>query len=328
MLGTLSPPDPAWPGVSIVIPTWNGLPLLREYLPSVCQAVEAYPGPCECLIVDDGGTDATATELPGLFPQVRLLRRERNEGFGAAVTAGLAAAVHPWVLLLNNDIRVPADFLRPLAEHFRPEADSKDLFAVVALQINQATNDKINPPVDGCRELRFVRGELALMLPTSPLRKDDPARPTALANGGCTLFSRAKVAALGGLCPLFNPFYYEDAELSVQALRRGWKIVCEPRSIVWHRPNSTTLQHPTPVSVTAVRNAFFFQWMLLDEAAHWVRHLFWILPRVCSRALRGESAQARGFWRALASWRLVRQARAVRGQGASRTLGELLAKSK
>ena len=81
------------------------------------------------------------------------------------------------VLLLNNDIRVKRDFLLPLAERFRPAPSGQeaDLFAVVSLQINPATDDLVNPPFDGCRALRFQGGELRLpMHRQSGYRRESP----------------------------------------------------------------------------------------------------------------------------------------------------------
>ena len=318
---------PVWPGISVVIPTWNGLPLLAEHLPSVRAALEGYPGPWECLVVDDGGTDATARELPTLFPAARYVPRERNEGFAAAANTGFAAARHQWVLLLNNDIRVDRDFLLPLAERCRaaPVGEADGLFAVVSLQINPgAAAGSIDPPFDGCRVLRFQGGELRLPC-TVRAASGERARPTALANGGCSLFSRARVRALGGFCALFNPFYYEDAELSVQALRRGWRIVFEPRSVVWHRPNSTTHRHAVTVSPTAARNAFFFQWLLFDRAGQWTAHAACLFPRLLWRTLCGEFGYARGLRMALRAWSAVRAARKARGPGrGGKSLRQLL----
>jgi GT2 family glycosyltransferase len=304
-----------WPAVSVVIPTWNGLSLLSTYLPSVRRALENYPGPWECLIIDDGGTDATAQELPPLFPQARYVRRECNAGFAAAANTGFEAAQHELMLLLNNDIRVERDFLLPLAEHFcnLPPTPQNDLFAVVSLQINPATDDQVNPALEGCRELRFKGGELRLPV-TIQSAHGECARPTALANGGCSLFSRTKVRALGGFCPLFNPFYYEDAELSMQALRRGWRMVFEPRSVVEHRPNSTTARHTLKISSVTSRNMFFFHWLVLDGVWQWSSHVACIFVRLFVRSLRGEFEYARGLLSAMCCLPEVRKRRSICGR--------------
>lgn len=56
-------------GVSIVIPTWNGLELLRRFLPSVIAAAVQYSkefeAPTEIVIVDDGSVDKTVEWLQG-----------------------------------------------------------------------------------------------------------------------------------------------------------------------------------------------------------------------------------------------------------------------
>ncbi len=56
-------------GVSIVIPSWNGLELLKRFLPSVIAAAIQYSNqfksPIEIVIVDDGSVDETVDWLLG-----------------------------------------------------------------------------------------------------------------------------------------------------------------------------------------------------------------------------------------------------------------------
>jgi GT2 family glycosyltransferase len=56
-------------GVSIVIPTWNGLDLLKRFLPTVIEAAIQYAkqtgAPTQIIIVDDGGVDDSVEWLRG-----------------------------------------------------------------------------------------------------------------------------------------------------------------------------------------------------------------------------------------------------------------------
>ena len=57
------------PGVSIVIPNWNGLELLKRFLPSVIAATTHYGQQFNCsteiVIIDDGSVDASVEWLLG-----------------------------------------------------------------------------------------------------------------------------------------------------------------------------------------------------------------------------------------------------------------------
>src|ERR1051325_4935961 len=102
--------------VSIVIPTWNGLPLLKRFLPSVVAAADRYTdrsgAEVEIIVADDGSTDATGEWLESISVgghgeaplRLRYVKNERNLGFSAACNQGAATARHPLILLLNNDV--------------------------------------------------------------------------------------------------------------------------------------------------------------------------------------------------------------------------------
>jgi len=85
-------------GVSVIVPAFNAARTLGETLASVGAQTRAAD---EIIVVDDGSTDATA-EIAAGVPGVRLLR-QKNHGFGAALTAGLAAARQPFIAFLDAD---------------------------------------------------------------------------------------------------------------------------------------------------------------------------------------------------------------------------------
>ena len=98
---------PEW---SIVIPTFDRLPALKEVL----EAVRGQEGPAfEVVVVNDGSTDGTAPWLDELAsggsrggPELRVLHQE-NQGPAVARNRGVATARGRWVAFLGDDT-VPA----------------------------------------------------------------------------------------------------------------------------------------------------------------------------------------------------------------------------
>src|SRR5262245_26554963 len=62
--------------VTIQILTWDGRPLLEEFLPSVLAAA----GDHDVVIVDNGSTDDSVAFLKTHFPKVQVVRLDQNYG--------------------------------------------------------------------------------------------------------------------------------------------------------------------------------------------------------------------------------------------------------
>lgn len=216
--------------VSVVIPTWNGLDLLQKYLPSVLRALGGDLRH-EVIVVDNASEDGTVEYLGQHFPGVRVLAQERNLGFGGGSNAGFRAAKNDIVVLLNNDMRVAPDFLAPLLEPF----SEPDVFAV-ACQIFLSDPAKRREET-GLTETWWEGGRLVASHRVEP--ELDVPFPCAYPGGGSSAFDRRKFLQLGGFDEVFRPFYYEDTDLGIMAWKRGWKVLYQPRSVVWHEHRGT-----------------------------------------------------------------------------------------
>jgi glycosyltransferase involved in cell wall biosynthesis len=101
--------------ITVVMPVFNERDTLRA-------AVERFrktqlPLPAELVVVDDGSTDASLDTVADLAEpgRVRLTRRRRNRGKGAAVRAGIEAARGDLLTVLDADLEYdPADLGRLL----------------------------------------------------------------------------------------------------------------------------------------------------------------------------------------------------------------------
>jgi dolichol-phosphate mannosyltransferase len=100
---TASGPEPSWPGIWVVLPTYNE----AENVESMTGRVLGTLPDCRILIVDDASPDGTgiiADTLAAQDPRIQVLHRAGKEGLGRAYLAGFAA-----VLELGADIVVQMD---------------------------------------------------------------------------------------------------------------------------------------------------------------------------------------------------------------------------
>lgn len=112
------------PEVSIVIPTYNE----RENIDEVVRRVDAVfrDIPHEILIVDDSSPDGTgerALELAASGLPVRLVRRDKREGIGAALRAGYDTAQGRYAASLDADLSFPPEDLMRLYRTVQAGAD-------------------------------------------------------------------------------------------------------------------------------------------------------------------------------------------------------------
>jgi GT2 family glycosyltransferase len=214
------------PSCAIVVLNWNGIEHLRLLIPSLRAAVATLGARVPIVVVDNRSTNGDVEWLRAECPDVETVIAERND-FLFSLNPVVAGRPEDVVVILNNDMRVDADFLAPLLAHF----DDPTLFAATARVLDW----------DGTRQTtgqRHMAIRHCWYYQWWDLEIDRPVY-TLDAGGGCAAFRRALFAELGGFDPLFRPGYFEDIDLSYRAWMRGWRTVFEPRSIIYHREGAT-----------------------------------------------------------------------------------------
>ncbi len=253
----------------ILIPNYNGASLLEEYLPSVLDAVSYASTPCDIFVVDDGSTDLSADLLQNRFPEVRVLKNDRNMGFAKSVNRGMAACKHGIVVLLNNDVRIEKDFIGPLVKHF----ENEKVFAAVGKGLIHQDGVLKNESIT---KLEFKNGFLNLVQPglLHPEKTYDEVCTVTHACGGFSAFDREKFLTLGGFDDLYYPFYWEDVDLCYRAWKRGWWVLYEPKSIAYHRSHATInkTHNKDYVDMLHVRNRLLFTWKNLTDSEMLIEH--------------------------------------------------------
>lgn len=269
---------------SAVIPNWNGRDLLEKYLPPLIEAMSHHPGN-EIIVVDNGSTDGSAALVRERFPEVRLLAFPENLGFGGGSNAGFRAAKNDIVVLLNSDMRVAPDFLQPLLDGF----DGSGVFAV-SCQIFFSNEAKAREETgltngwwsDGMLRVRHVVDEKV----TGPF-------PCFYGGGGSCAFDRRKFLELGGFDHLLRPFYLEDTDLGYQAWKRGWRVLYQPASRVWHEHRGTIGRKFTRAYIdnTIRKNLLLFTWKNIHESRRFWSHLVYLCAGSILSMFAGDSLE-------------------------------------
>jgi len=260
----------AMPGITVIIPTWNRADLLRSVLENLRQQTMS---PAQTLVVDNGSVDGTAGVAARLGSERIAL--DRNLGFAAAVNAGISAAKHEWILILNNDVELQPDWLECALE-----AANQGGVQFVAGKILQAHAPE---RLDGTWDL-VTRSGCAWRCGWNAL--DGPAwsvrRPIEIAPMTATMFHRA-VFERAGLVDVRYESYYEDVDFGLRCALAGLTGVYEPRCVARHM-GSATLNSDGRMTYFVSRNqvllAAKFQLSQLSRRAVWLGQAFALLPPI------------------------------------------------
>lgn len=126
---------------TVIIPNYNGIQFLQDCL----LALERQNHSFATIVVDNGSTDDSVSYVRANFPQVRVLVSEKNEGFSGAVNKGIRAAETPYVLLLNNDTKVEADFVKNMETSLDCH---ENYFGIQGKMLMQSAPDKVDDAGD------------------------------------------------------------------------------------------------------------------------------------------------------------------------------------
>jgi glycosyltransferase involved in cell wall biosynthesis len=104
-------------GVTLIIPAYNEVEGITKTLQEILERLPGLAVPYETIVVDDGSTDGTA-ETAQAIPEVYLIRQPENQGYGAALKAGILSAKYDAILITDADGTYPAEAIPTLIREF------------------------------------------------------------------------------------------------------------------------------------------------------------------------------------------------------------------
>ncbi len=311
---------------AIVILNWNGVEMLRRFLPGV---IAATPSWARVVVADNGSTDTSCRYVEEHFPMVQLLRLGQNYGFAEGYNRALAQLDEEIFVLLNSDVATPEGWLEPLVASLdrHPEAAAvgpklrsermPDYFEYAGA--SGGFIDFFGYP--------FCRGRILQQIEQDHGQYDDEREVFWIS--GAALCCRAHCfRALGG----FDASYFahmEEIDLAWRMQLAGWTLRIVPQSEVFHVGGATlSAESPWKIYLNH-RNNLRMLFKCSTSFQRWVVALvrpFTDLLAAFSYLAKGNRAAFRGVFRAWRDFlrehrRLSEQRREVRANRKKNPVG-------
>ena len=219
--------------LSIITINYNGLA-------DTCALIDSIPlndDSLEVIVVDNASKADEATTIQQRYPQVKVIRSDKNLGFAGGNNLGIKASQGKYLFFINNDA-----LLKPQTSNLK-------------LLINRLESSSKIGAV--CPKIRFSWGnnpiQFAGYTPLSPITmrnraigfgeedcgQYDTAHPTPYAHGAAMMVKR-EVIKKAGVMPECYFLYYEELDWSMMIRRAGYEIWYEPTCTVYHKESQTT----------------------------------------------------------------------------------------
>lgn len=306
----------------IVILNWNGAAHLRRFLPSVLEAADG----AGVVVADNGSTDESLALLAAAFPQVRVVRLDRNYGFAEGYNRALEQVEADVFVLLNSDVETPEGWLAPLLECLERNPDVAAV-APKLRSVDEPDRFEYAGAAGGYIDFwgyPFCRGRILRSVERDTGQYDDE-REVFWVSGAAFCCRAEAFRAAGGFDADFFA-HMEEIDLCWRLQLAGHRIRIVPASTVYHLGGGT-------LAPDSPRKVFFNHrnnLAMLYKCASPLQRLAVAVVRpvldlaaACSYLLQGRAANFRAVFRAyrdFLSWHgaLARKRRAIRGAGKAR----------
>ena len=258
--------------LSIITVNYNGLK-------DTCALIDTIPFDeysLEVIVVDNASKEDEASTISARYPQVKVIRSEKNLGFAGGNNLGIRAAQGKYLYFINNDTVL-----------YREEREAgKDAFRSLIDRLE--SSDKIGMV---CPKIRFAWDDAPIQfagytpLSSVTLRnrsigfgeKDNgqynTPHSTPYAHGAAMMVKREAIER-AGLMPEDYFLYYEELDWSMMIRRAGYQIWYEPAATIYHKESQATGQNSPLRTYYITRNRLLFVKRNVQSAEKFLSYLY------------------------------------------------------
>jgi len=238
-----------YPLIGIVIVTWNNANDIRECLMSLQE--QDYPN-LKVLIIDNASTDGTLRIVQEEFPKAEIIAREKNYFLSPSNNFGIKLFIEKYktdyVMVLNPDTKASNNLVTQLVQSLE-----NDKFAIAAgpkvIFYQNKFEGKINSAgliYDGFKQA-YDRG----------FEQDDAGQFNQQeyvfgVTGACIMFRISMLQEIGFYWERIK-LYMDEVELFIRAKKKGFKVIYNPNTVVFHKWMQSSDQHKIQ-KINKIRN--------------------------------------------------------------------------
>lgn len=188
----------------------------------------------EVVVADNGSTDDSIAWMKKEHPSVRLICLDKNYGFAEGYNIALGQIQAKYFLLLNSDVEVTANWLKPLVDFM----DDNSTVAACGPKVLDFKNKELFEYAGGAGGFidrfayPFCRGRIFTTVEKDEGQYNDIT--DVMWVSGCGILVRAELYdKMGGLDSKFFA-HQEEVDLCWRFKNYGYRVVCIPDSEIYH----------------------------------------------------------------------------------------------
>lgn len=215
--------------VTIVIPNYNGKHFMEPCLSSLSE--QTYKN-FHILVVDNASSDGSIEYMEENYPDIELIKLQKNYGFSKAVNIGIQHSRTPYVILLNNDTTVDTRYVEEMVKAIEK---SPKIFSVSSKMIQMYHPELI----DSAGDLYTLLGWGVCRGCGRPVSNYTKYDEIFTACAGAAIYRRSVFDEIDYFDE--NHFaYLEDIDIGYRARIYGYYNMYCPTALVYHVGSGTS----------------------------------------------------------------------------------------
>lgn len=239
--------------IAVVILNWNGVELLKRFLPGVVK----FSKEAHIYIADNASTDTSKRWTQENYPEITWLGLDKNHGFAEGYNQALKNVEEPLLALVNSDVEVTENWLQPILHTFETIPNASIIQPKI-LDLNAPEYFEYAGAGGGFIDALgypFCRGRIFDSLEKDKGQYNDTIK-IFWASGACFFIKNNVFRELGGFDATFFA-HQEEVDLCWRAFHRDYSVYYCGQSTIYHLGGATLSNISPKKTYLNFRNSLF-----------------------------------------------------------------------